>query len=113
MTKQPMELRAQFQHLIEGCRHVRDKRKGKHEGASAEAAYVAQEVTDQVLNLAIPLGYWERIAKAQATGGFVVPLEGDDRDLVMAYAAKEKISVDSACCQIFRAGYHQLKEAKK
>ena len=107
-----MELRSQLMTLIEGCREVREKQSSSDEGAPAEAAYVAQRVADQLLNLTVPIGYWERIAKAQATGGFVIPLDSEDRALVVAYAQKEGISVDWACCQIFAAGYHQLVEAK-
>ena len=69
----------------------------------------------------------DRLVARTSEGGIFIPLSpasvavrveqppaaAEDRDLVTAYASKQKISVDSACCQIFRAGYHQLMEAKK
>ena len=110
MTEQKavQTVQAQLMHLIKGCQHVRDKRKGKHPEAVDEATFVAQEVLDQLVQIAIPHGHWERIAWAQANGGFVAPMDDEDRAAVMAYAAKERISVDSACLRIMQAGYQQL-----
>ena len=98
---QPLELHGQLRQVIDLCREVRSE------------AREVQELTKRVAELAVPVGYWEAIARAQATGGFVVPLEGEDRDLVVAYASKHKISVESACCRIFASGYRQLVEADK
>lgn len=100
-SDQALELHGQLREVIDLCREVRSD------------AREVQELTKRVAELIVPIGYWEKIAKAQATGGFVVPLDCEDRGLVVDYASKHKISVESACCQIFANGYRQLVEADK
>ena len=66
-----------------------------------------REAQTAINELAAPLGYWERIAKAMDTGGWVLELGDDDKGLVAEWAAEQRISIDTAVYRLCEAGYLQ------
>ena len=72
-----------------------------------------REAQTAINKLAAPLGYWERIATAMETGGWVLHLEDDDKALVAKWAAEQRISIDAAVYRLCEAGYLQTLEEQK